>query len=175
MRLAPHTAQHLWSFSMDIHEASVPISPAPRYFPRVQRARSLGTFVPVFPKARDLCLQFLSWCTRLSRAQTTTSLPPLLLHLCSRLGRRPFGERSPLSYFPSTFASLEELPVSAQMRLKRDTLGGVFLGAPSALCGSRDCSQGRFRFTCDTLSSTSGLLEKWSYSFQDDQKFRLSR
>ena len=125
------------------HEASVPISPAPRYFPRVQRARSLGTFVPVFPKARDLCLQFLSWCTRLSRAQTTTSLPPLLLHLCSRLGHRPFGERSPLSYFPSTFASLEELPVSAQMRLKRDTLGGVFLGAPSALCGSPMLTQGK--------------------------------
>jgi hypothetical protein len=27
----------------------------------------------------------------------------------------------------------------------------VFLGAPSALCGSRDCSQGMIRFTCDTL------------------------
>src|SRR5206468_1241592 len=28
MRFSPHTAQHLWSFSMDIHETSVPISPA---------------------------------------------------------------------------------------------------------------------------------------------------
>jgi hypothetical protein len=52
-----------------------------------------------------------SWCGRLSHPQTTTPFPPLPLHLCSRLGHRPFGERSPLSYFPSTFASLEELPV----------------------------------------------------------------
>ena len=46
-----------------------------------------------------------------ARPPTTTPFPPLPLHLCSRLGHRPFGERSPLSYFPSTFASLEELPV----------------------------------------------------------------
>src|SRR5712664_1608194 len=63
MRLSPHTAQPLWSFSMDFHEASVPISPAPPCIPRGQLARSLGTFVPIFPKARGLCRQFTSWCT----------------------------------------------------------------------------------------------------------------
>src|SRR5262249_33104621 len=47
LRLSPHTAQHLRSVSMDVHEASVPISPAPRYVLRVQLARSLGTFVSV--------------------------------------------------------------------------------------------------------------------------------
>jgi hypothetical protein len=33
-----------------------------------------------------------------------------------------------------------------------------FLGAPSALCGSRDCLQGRFRFTCNGLQSIVGRL-----------------
>src|SRR5262249_27155758 len=51
-------------------------------------------------------------CGRLSRPQTTPPFPPLLLHLGYRLGHWSFGERSPLSYFPSTLASLEELPVS---------------------------------------------------------------
>ena len=46
-----------------------------------------------------------------ARAPTTTPFPPLPLHLCSRLGHRPFGERSPLSYFPSALASLGELPM----------------------------------------------------------------
>ena len=76
-----------------------------------QLARALSTFVPVFPKAKGLRHQSSSWCGRLSRPQTTTPFPPLPLHLGSRLGHRPFGERSPLSYFPSTFASLRELPV----------------------------------------------------------------
>src|SRR6516162_117795 len=51
-------------------------------------------------------------CGRLSRPQTTPPFPPLLLHLGYRLGHWSFGERSPLPYFPSTFASLEALPVS---------------------------------------------------------------
>jgi hypothetical protein len=71
VRLSPHTAQHLWSFSMDIHEASVPISPAPQYIPRGQLARSLGTFGPIFPKARGLRHQSSSWCAQLSWAPTT--------------------------------------------------------------------------------------------------------
>src|SRR6266581_254827 len=35
------------------------------------------------------------------------------------------------------------------VRLKRDDVGGVLLDAPSALCGSRECLQGRTRFTCN--------------------------
>jgi hypothetical protein len=38
------------------HEAFLHISPAPRVSTRVQLARSLGTFAPVFPKARGLRL-----------------------------------------------------------------------------------------------------------------------
>src|SRR5207249_686544 len=63
------------SFSMDIHEASVPISPAPRCIPRGQLARSLGTFVPIFPKARGLRRQSSSCCTWLSHARTTMPHP----------------------------------------------------------------------------------------------------
>src|SRR5262245_17755774 len=89
MRLSPHTAQHLWSFSMDIHEASVPISPAPQCIPRGQLARSLGTFGPIFPKARGLRPQSASWRAQLSWAPTTmphpTPVRPSGLSLGSRL------------------------------------------------------------------------------------------
>src|SRR5215472_10702882 len=74
MRLSPHTAQHLWSFSIDIHEASVPISPAPQYIPRGQLARSLGSFVPIFPKARGLRHHSSSCCAQLSWAPTTPTV-----------------------------------------------------------------------------------------------------
>src|SRR5882724_7186238 len=49
------------------HEASVPISPVPQVSTRVQLARSLGTFVSLFSKARGLRLQSSSWCTWLCR------------------------------------------------------------------------------------------------------------
>src|SRR4029453_446857 len=75
VRLSPHPPQHLWSFSMAIHEASVPISSAPQYILRGQLARSLSTFVPIFPKARGLRLQSSSWCTWLSHAPTTMPHP----------------------------------------------------------------------------------------------------
>src|SRR5262249_45348113 len=44
------------------HEAFLPISPAPQCIPRGPLARSLGTFVPVFPQARGLRPQSPSWC-----------------------------------------------------------------------------------------------------------------
>ena len=59
------------------HEASVPISPVPQVSTRVQLARSLGTFVSLFSKARGLRRQSSSWCARLSRAQTTMPHPTL--------------------------------------------------------------------------------------------------
>ena len=46
-----------------------------------------------------------------------------------------FGKHLLLAYFPSALAFLGKLPVFEQIGLKRDTLGGVFLVAPSALCG----------------------------------------
>jgi len=94
--LSPHTAQHLWSFSMDIHEASVPISPAPQCIPRGQLARSLGTFVPIFPKARGLRLQSSSWCAQLSWAPTTMPHPTPV-----RTSGISLGSRLPTLHFPS--------------------------------------------------------------------------
>src|SRR5215510_6476051 len=96
MRLSPHTAQHLWSVSMDIHEASVPISPAPQCIPCGQLARSLGTFVPIFPKARGLRHQSSSWCAQLSWAPTTMPHPTPV-----RTSGLSLGSRLPTLHFPS--------------------------------------------------------------------------
>src|SRR5919197_2486883 len=93
--LSPHTAQHLRSFSMDLHEASVPISPAPQYIPCGQLARSLGTFVPIFPKARGLRLQSSSWCAQLSWAPTTMPHPTPV-----RPSGVSLGSRLPTLHFP---------------------------------------------------------------------------
>jgi len=71
-----------------IHEAFLPISPAPQDFTRGQLARSLGTFVLVFPQARGLRLQSSSWRTRLSRAPTTMPHPTLPEGIGFSLGSR---------------------------------------------------------------------------------------
>ena len=135
MRLSPHTAQPLWSFSMDFHETSVPISPAPPCIPRGQLARSLGPFVPIFPKARGLRLQSPSWCTWLSHAPTTTPHPTP--H--EGLGIS-YGSRLPTSTFLRILPGVSRVH---NVRLIQDEVGGVLLVVPSALCGFRDCSQGR--------------------------------
>ena len=62
MRLSPHTAQHLWSVSMDIHEASVPISPAPQYIPRGQLAVRWVPLVPSFQRLGAFALILLLAC-----------------------------------------------------------------------------------------------------------------
>src|SRR5262249_40191296 len=59
------------------HEAFLPISPAPQYFPRGQLARSLGTSGPVFPQARALRHESSSSCGQLSCPQTTMPHPTL--------------------------------------------------------------------------------------------------
>ena len=107
MRLSPHTAQHLWSFSMDFHEASVPISPAPQCIPRGQLARSLGTFGPISPKARGLCRQFPSWWTWLSHARTPMPHPTLPEGLGVSLGSPFPTSRSPSHPSGSLPCSLE--------------------------------------------------------------------
>ena len=123
-----------------IHEAFLPISPAPQAFTRGQLARSLGTFGPVFPQARGLRLQSSSWCTRLSRAPTTMPLPT------SQEGIGfSYGSRLPTS---TCLGILPEVSRVHTVGLKRDDVGGVLLDAPSALCGSRDCVQGKTRLTC---------------------------
>src|SRR5215471_5096548 len=128
MRLSPHTAQHLWSFSMDLHEASVPISPAPQCIPHGQLARSLGTFGPIFPKARGLCLQSSSWRTWLSHAPTPMPPPTPVRTLGLSL-----GSRFPPRHFPCP--SSQGSCVHTRGR-KQNAGGGVLLNAPSPLWGS---------------------------------------
>ena len=144
MRLSPHTAQHLWSFSMDIHEASVPISPAPRCIPRGQLARSLGTFGPVFPQARGLRLQSTSWCPWLSHALTTMPHPTPV-----RPSGISLGSRFPTLHFPSHASQVSRVHHEG---LKQNAVGGVLLNAPSPLWGSPIFLQGRVRLTWSPIT-----------------------
>src|SRR5712691_5681732 len=75
---------------MGDHEASVPISPVPQVSTRVQLARSLGTFVSLFSKARGLRRQSSSWCTQLSWVQTPRTLIKSL-EPCSAHRRASWG------------------------------------------------------------------------------------
>src|SRR5215467_11830452 len=118
MRLSPHTAQHLWSFSMDIHEASVPISPAPQCIPCGQLARSLGTFVPIFPKAKNLRHQSSSWCAQLSWAQTTMPHPTPHEGIGISYGSRLLTS--------TCLGILPEVSRVPNVRLQQDDGGGVF-------------------------------------------------
>ena len=109
------------------HEAFLPISPAPQCIPRGQLARSLGTFVPVFPKARGLRYQSPSWCTWLSHALTT--MPHPTPH--EGIGVS-YGSRLPTS---TLLRILHKVSRVRHTGLKRNDLGGALLSAPSALCG----------------------------------------
>ena len=62
----------------------------------------------------------------------------------------------PLPYFPSALAFLEKLPVFEHMGLKRGTLGGVFLCAPSALCGFPVLTQGKSGLPVSSLAVSGG-------------------
>ncbi len=54
------------------------------------------------------------------------------------------GFRWALAYLlPTPLSIHHEGSRVRSVRLKRDDVGGVFLGAPSTLCGFRDCPQGR--------------------------------
>jgi len=87
-----------------------------------------------------------SWCTRLSRAPTTMPLPT------SQEGIGfSYGSRLPTSTILTILPGISRVPI---VGLNQDDLGGVFLGAPSALCGSRDCLQGKFRFTGNVLRAS---------------------
>src|SRR5712692_470553 len=103
---------------MGDHEASVPSSPVPQVSTRVQLARSLGTFVSLFSKARGLRHQSSSWCAQLSCAQTTTLLPPFLgdIGISSRV--------SPVLLSTSLTIPQDTSRVRIE-GLKQDDLGGV--------------------------------------------------
>ena len=111
------------------HEASVPISPVPQVSTCVQLARSLGTFVSLFSKARGLRHQSFSWCTQLSWVQTTMPLPTLREGLGVSLG-------SPLPTSHSPSHPSRSLPCSAWKTQTERCRWRVSLLAPSALCGS---------------------------------------
>jgi hypothetical protein len=118
-----------------IHEAFLPISPAPQDFTREQLARSLGTFGPVFPQARGLRHQSPSGCTRFSRVPTTMPHPT---------PSRALGFRWALAYLLSTPLTIpEKVSRVHNGGRKPDDVGGVLLTAPSALCSSPVPAQGR--------------------------------
>ena len=90
----------------------------------------------VLPKARGLRHGAYSPCVRLSRTPTTTPHPPLLegIGISSRVS--PF-------LLSTSLAILQEASRVRCGRLKRNDVGGVFLAAPSALCGSPVNIQGK--------------------------------
>jgi hypothetical protein len=118
----------------DDHEASVLISPVPQVSTCVQLARSLGTFVSLFSKARGLRRQSLSWCTQLSWAQTTMPHPTLRAGLGVSLG-------SPLPTSHSPSHPSRSLPCSLWKTQTERCRWRVSLLAPSALCGSPGFAQ----------------------------------
>jgi hypothetical protein len=81
-----------------------------------------------------------------------------------------YGSRLPTSTILPILPGISRVPT---VGLKRDDVGGVFLDAPSALCGSPDCPQGRTGLPVAPfghgLRLTSGF-----YFFQEKWKFRLS-
>jgi hypothetical protein len=80
---------------------------------------------------------------------------PVLRLLCPiRLLVRALEFRWALAYLlPTLLIILHKVSRVPIVRLKRNDLGGVFSVPHTALCGSLDCSQGTFRFTCDTLTT----------------------
>ena len=127
------------------HEAFLRISPAPQESTCGQLARSLGTFAPVFPKARGLRLQSSSWCAQLSWAPTTMPHPTPV-----RTSGISLGSRLPTLHFP--WHSSQGSRVHHE-GLKRNAVGGVLLNAPSPLWGSPIFLQGRVRLTWSPIRS----------------------
>jgi hypothetical protein len=127
------------------HEAFLRISPAPQESTCGQLARSLGTFAPVFPKARGLRLGYASPCGRLSRPRTTTPHPslPKVIGVSSRVS-------------PFLLSTLLPIPWEASRvhneGLKRNAVGGVLLNAPSPLWGSPIFLQGSIRLTWSPIT-----------------------
>src|SRR6266853_5694698 len=99
------------------HEAFLRISPAPQESTRGQLARSLGTFAPVFPKARGLRLPSSSWCAQLSWAPTTMPHPTPV-----RPSGISLGSRFPTLHCPSHASEVSRVHNEG---LKQNAVGGV--------------------------------------------------
>ncbi len=124
--LLPHPAQHLQSVSVRSRSVPSHFSNSTGAFSRGQLARSLGTFVPVFPKARGLRRGSLSPCGRLCRPQTTTPHPPpsKIIGVSSRV----------CPFLLSTLLNIAWKASRVQLgRLKRNDTGGVFISLPHPL------------------------------------------
>jgi hypothetical protein len=129
---------------MGDHEASGPISPVPQVSTCVQLARSLGTFVSLFSKARGLRRQSSSWCTQLSWVRTTMPHPTFPVASGFRWGL-PCLLSTPLRI-------QQEISRVHNEGLKRNAVGGVLLNAPSPLWGSPIFLQGRVRLTWSPIT-----------------------
>ena len=125
LRLSPYPAQHLQSISVKSRSVPSHFLSIHRYrnFPRVQLARSLSTFVPVFPKARGLRLGSASPCRRLSRPQTTTPHPPPPRDLGISSGVSPF-------LLSTCLGTPQEVSRVQPGRLEWNDTGGVFISLP---------------------------------------------
>ena len=110
----------------------------------VQLARSLGTFVSLFSKARGLRRQFSSWCAQLSWAPTTMPHPTPV-----RTSGLSLGSRLPTLHFPSPSSQISRVHRGG---LKQNAVGGVLLNAPSPLWGSPIFLQGRVRLTWSPIT-----------------------
>ena len=126
------------------HEAFLRISPAPQESTCGQLARSLGTFVSLFPKARGLRLQSSSWCTQLSWVPTPRPHPTP-----GRTSGISLGSRFPTLHFPWHSSQVSRVHNEG---LKRNGVGGVLLNAPSPLWGSPIFLQGRVRLTWSPIT-----------------------
>jgi hypothetical protein len=161
VRLSPHPAQHLRSFSIQSMEPLFPFQRpsqtficASSHFTNLPSPYRKGTacafagyfvrHVPLYsvlPQARGLRLQSSSWCAWLSHAPTPMPHPTPQ----EGIGIS-YGSRLPTS---TCLGILPEVSRVHTVGLKRDDGGGVLLDAPSAFCGSRDCLQGRTRWICN--------------------------
>src|SRR5215831_2984250 len=129
---------------MGDHEASGLISPVPQVSTCVQLARSLGTFVSLFSKARGLRLESSSSCTWLSHAPTTMPHPTLPVASGFRWGL-PCLLSTPLCI-------QQEISRVPHEGLKRNAVGGVLLNTPSPLWGSPIFLQGSIRLTWSPIT-----------------------
>ena len=123
-----------------------PISPAYTGCSCGQLARSLGTFVPDFLKARGLRPGSLSPCARLSRPQTTTPPPSLLSRIAMSSGVSPF-------LLSTALGLLREASRVQHGRRKWNEVGGVLLSLPLPLFAApQSWNRGEDRVTSVTIA-----------------------
>ncbi len=156
MRLSPHTAQHLWSISIaKALKHLFPFRWPPQKFicvsshfanmhercARAQLARSLATLFATYlctPYFQRLGAFAMGSLPRVDGVTVRRLLCPI------RLFVRALAFRWGLPcLLPTRLIIPHEVSRVRCRRRKRNGLGGVLLAAPSALCGSPVCLQGR--------------------------------